>query len=243
MPMPSHTFAARVSACSRTSSSTSMIPRIASGSDPSTTSCRPFCTKVSFSFWIMGSRPNNPCLRAMFDHSMILRISSSAPSCGGLNTQPTRLMACLNTPSGVCTKIDANVPTTTIMNAADDSSECRPAPLRIAPTRIATTASRKPTTERISMASSELVAPAGESRLQARQRLAMDLADARFTHLEHGSDLLQVHLVVVVQGHDGALAFRQVRDRIRECGAEALVDHVAERVRARIGGVDLTLFS
>src|SRR4029078_11173421 len=47
-------------------------------------------------------------------------------------------------------KIDANVPTTTIMNAAADSNACMPAPLSTAPTSTATSARMKPMAERMS---------------------------------------------------------------------------------------------
>ena len=46
---------------------------------------------------------------------------------------------------GVCTQMAAIVPTTTIMKAAEETSACMPAPLRIAPSMIATTASIRPT--------------------------------------------------------------------------------------------------
>src|SRR6478752_5660157 len=89
---------------------------------------------------------------------------------------------------------------------------------------------------------SQPVAPAREPRLQARQRLAMYLADPRFTHLQHGANFLQVQLVVVIQGHDRTLALRQAGDGLGQRGAESLVEHVAERVRVGVGGVDLALF-
>ena len=125
---------------------------MASGSPPSTTSCRPRCTKGSCSFSMSGSRPSNPCLRAMVLHSTIFLISSSACSGGGLITQEKRLIACLNTGSGVWMKMEANVPTTTIMNAAADSNAWMPAPLSTAPTSTATSASTKPMAERMSTA-------------------------------------------------------------------------------------------
>src|SRR5688572_366820 len=149
--MPSYTFAARLSACSRTPTSTSRMARMASGSPPSTTSCRPRLTNGSCSCSMSGSRPSRPCLRAMVLHSTIFLMSSSACSCGGLSTQEKRAMACLNTGSGVWMKIAAMVPTTTIMKAALDINAMRPAPLSTAPTSTATTARMKPMAERISM--------------------------------------------------------------------------------------------
>src|SRR4051812_15236975 len=160
MPMPSYTLAARWSTCSRTPTSTSRMARMASGSPPSTTSCSPRLTKVSSSRSISGSSPSNPCLRAMVLHSTIFLMSCSACICGGLITQENRLMACLNTGNGVWMKIEAKVPTTTIMNAAADNNACRPAPLSTAPTMTATSASTKPTAESMSTRS----AAAGHAR-------------------------------------------------------------------------------
>jgi hypothetical protein len=54
------------------------------------------------------------------------------------------------TGSGVCTQMAAIVPTTTIMNAAEDTKAMRPAPFNTAPTTIAQTASTRPMMLRMS---------------------------------------------------------------------------------------------
>ena len=76
-------------------------------------------------------------MRAVLLHSTIFLISSARFTDGGLNTHGRMRIACFITCSGVCTKIAAIVPTTTIMNAAADSSALMPAPFSTAPTRIA----------------------------------------------------------------------------------------------------------
>ena len=45
----------------------------------------------------------------------------------------------------------------------------------------------------------------------------------------------KIQLIVVIQGHHHALALRQARDGLGERGAKIFIDHVAERVRVRIG--------
>ena len=76
---------------------------------------------------------------------------------------------------------------------------------------------------RLHAPSSCAVAPAAQARLQARQRLAVQLADPRFGHLEHGADLLQVQFLLVVERHHQRLALRQVVDRTGQRLAERLV--------------------
>src|SRR5574340_1230264 len=57
------------------------------------------------------------------------------------------------------------------------------------------------------------VLPDLELGTQARDRLRMQLAHARFGHAEHRADFLQVHVLFVVHAHHAALALGQVVDR------------------------------
>src|SRR5580698_1831994 len=93
---------------------------------------------------------------------------------------------------GVWMQIAATVPTTTIMNAAADTSACTPAPLRIAPRMIATDASSRPMMLKTSTAISSSTLPLAEPRLQPQQRLPVQLAYARFGHFQNRTDLLEI---------------------------------------------------
>src|SRR5687768_9725804 len=77
---------------------------------------------------------------------------------------------------------------------------------------------------------SQTIAPAGQPRLQACQGLPMNLADARLAHFQHRSDLLEVQLIVVIQGHHHALAFREALYGLAESAPKSLIDDVAERI-------------
>src|SRR3546814_20405024 len=50
----------------------------------------------------------------------------------------------------------------------------------------------------------------------------MNLADARFTHSQHGTDFLQVQLLLVVQRHHQLLELRQALDRTNNRVAHAV---------------------
>src|ERR1700733_4095018 len=116
--MASKTLAAWVSKCSMVSNSISMLERMASGSPPSTSDCKPFFRNASFSDSTADSRPSNPCLRAILLHSTIFSIIAAGLFAGGLNTQETIFQARRKVANGVCTRLAANVPTTTMTNAA-----------------------------------------------------------------------------------------------------------------------------
>src|SRR6185312_12337726 len=142
----------------------------------------------------------------------------------------------------------AIVPTTTIMKAAADSSAMIPAPLSTAPTSTANRASTSPV--RLSRSTAlhparpqprtcpararsrarlrRGFAPVGQPRTQARQRLAVQLADTRLGHFQHRADLLQVQTVAVVERHHQPFALRQVRNGPRELGAELVIRRVLE---------------
>src|SRR3954462_1517271 len=57
---------------------------------------------------------------------------------------------------------------------------------------------------------------AREARLQAQDRLRVQLRDARLRHAEHLADLAQRQLLVVVERDDELLALGQARDRLAE---------------------------
>src|SRR6185312_3855246 len=59
-------------------------------------------------------------------------------------------------------------------------------------------------------------ARAREARLQAQDRLRVQLRDPRFRHAEHLADLAQGQLLVVVEGDDELLALGQAGDRLPE---------------------------
>ena len=112
--------------------------------------------------------------------------------------------------------MEAKVPTTTIIMAAHDTRACSPAPLRTAPTITATSASTIPMKLNMMSATLTFGAPLAQPRPQPDQRLPMQLADARLADAEHGTDFLEVQLLVVVQGHDQPLAFGQRGDGLAE---------------------------
>src|ERR1700691_994739 len=232
--MPSNTLAARMSAASRACMSNSSVLRMVSGSLPSITSCRPFCRNGSASNCSSRSRPSRPWRRAMLLQSMIFLMTCPGSCDGGRNIHGNIVSARFITSIGVCTQMAAMVPTTTIMNAADDTSAWMPAPLRIAPRMIATAASSRPVMLRTSTAG-PLVVPLGQLRLQAQQRLSVQLTDARFGDFEHRADLFQVQLLLVVQRQHQALALGQHLYRLDDGLAQRLVEGVGFRVRRAIG--------
>src|SRR5690349_18849910 len=59
------------------------------------------------------------------------------------------------------------------------------------------------------------VAPICQSRLQSHERLAVQLAGARFRNFQHCTDLFQVQPVGVVQRHDQPFPLRQTLDSLR----------------------------
>src|SRR5580704_13684233 len=196
--MASNTLAAWVSKCSMASNSISMLERMASGSPPSTRDCRPFFKKLSFSDSTADSRPSRPCLRAMLLHSTIFSITAAGLFAGGMKTQETIFQARRKVAMGVCTRLAASVPTTTMTKAALPTSAPALLPFNMAPPMIAISASTMPMMLRMSMASVRRQ-PLREPRAQANQCLTMDLADPGFGNLEHLADFAQVHVLVVVQ--------------------------------------------
>ena len=72
---------------------------------------------------------------------------------GGMKTQETIFQARKNVAMGVCTRLAANVPTTTMTKAALPTSAPALLPLRIAPPMIAISASTMPMMLKISMIS------------------------------------------------------------------------------------------
>src|SRR4051812_29002612 len=182
--MPSNTFAAVVSACSRMLRSTYMTLLMLSGSVPSTTSCKAFCTKSSCSRSIIISSPSRPCLRAMLLHSTILAMRRRPSRTGGRMTQGKILSARCMTGSGVWMKMAANVPTTTIMNAADDTSAISPAPFSTAPTRMAFSASTSPM-----MLNMSNRAPLHPETRQQRIHVCLARSVFAFGHARHGGSL------------------------------------------------------
>src|SRR5579859_373346 len=242
--MDSKTFAACVSKCSMVSSSISMLERMASGSPPSTKDCRPFFRNSSFSPSTADSKPSRPCLRAMLLHSTIFSIMPAGLTAGGLNTQETIFQARMKVAMGVCTRLAARVPTTTMTNAALPTSAPALLPLSIAPPMMAMNASTMPMMLRISIGSIRRQ-PLRQARPQAHQGLTVDLADAGFGDLEHLADFPQVHIFVVVQGEHQFLPLRQGVDGSTHCAAKTGVLDVVQRtgpVIARvIGGTRLIL--
>src|SRR5579862_1616182 len=226
--MPSKTFAAVMSACSRTCISTFITLLMLSGSLPSTSSCSAFLTNGSPSRSITGSSPSRPCLRAVWLHSTMRAMSCWPSRSGGRITHEKIASARRMTCSGVCTRIAAIVPTTTIMNAAAETRAMMPAPLRTAPTRMAQTASTRPRMLRMSKVRS--LARVRQAGLEPHQRLSVELAGARFGHLQHFTDLLQVQPFAVVQRHDQALALGQLVDGLRERIPQLLLGGFAERI-------------
>ena len=98
------------------------MARIASGSPPSTTSCSPRFTNGSCLPLDQRLEAQQPLLArdvAPLDDLLDERLGLQRRR---LEDPGTRRIACLNTGSGVWMKMEAMVPTTTIMNAADDSS-------------------------------------------------------------------------------------------------------------------------
>src|ERR1700728_2068845 len=234
MPMPSKTLAARMSAASRACMSNSSVLRMMSGSLPSITSCRPFCKNGSASNCISRSSPSNPWRREMLLQSMILPMTRARSRDGARSIHGNISSARFMTSIGVCTQMAATVPTTTIMNAAEDTSAWMPAPLRMAPRMIAIAASSRPVMLRTSTAE-PLVVPLGQLRLQAQQRLPMQLTDARFGDFEHRADLFQVQLLLVIQRQHQALALGQHLYRLDDGLAQRLVEGAGLGIRRAIG--------
>src|SRR5271156_2226663 len=236
MPMDSNTLAAWVSKCSMVSSSISMLERIASGSPPSTSDCSPFFKNSSCSCSTAGSSPSRPCLRAMLLHSTIFSIIAVGSAAGGLNTQEMIFQARRNVDIGVCTRLAARVPTTTITNAALPTSAPALEPFKIAPPMIAIRPSTTPMMLRMSMRLRG-TQPFREPGAQAHERLPVDLADARFGHLEHLADFSQIHVLVVIKGQHELLALGQAVDRRGERIPEGRLLDVIEGSGALVAGV------
>src|ERR1700678_461999 len=227
-PMASKTLAACVSKCSMVSNSISMLERIASGSPPSTRDCNPFFRNASFSVSTADSRPSRPCLRAILLRSTIFSIIAAGLFTGGLNTQETIFHARKNVVSGVCTKLAANVPSTTMTKAALPTRGPALLPLRIAPPMIAISARMMPMMLRISIGSIR-PQPLREACAQPYQRLAVDLTHSRFGHLEHLAYFAQVHVLIVVQRQHQFFPLGQLIDRGRERIAKSGVFDMIER--------------
>src|SRR5271168_5048728 len=194
------------------SSSISMLERIASGSPPSPRDCRPFFKHSSCSPSTADSNPSQPCLRAMLLHSTIFSIMAAGLLTGGLNTQETIFQARKKVAIGVCTRLAASVPTTTMTNAALPTSAPALLPFKIAPPMIATSASTMPTMLKMSIQSVRRE-PLRQPRPQAHQCLAVYLTYPRFRDLEHLADFPQIHVLVVVQRQHQFFALGQQVDR------------------------------
>src|SRR3984885_14772721 len=236
MPMDSNTLAAWVSKCSMVSSSISMLERIASGSPPSTSDCSPFFKNSSRSCSTAGSSPRRPCLRATLLHSTIFSIIAVGSATGGLNTQEMMRQARMNVDIGVCTRLAARVPMTTITNAALPTSAPALEPFKIAPPMIAIRPNTMPMMLSMSMSLSRRQ-PFREPGPHAHQRLPVDLTDARFGHLEHLADFSQIHVLVVIERQHELLALGQTVD----CGGERIAKtcllDVIERPRSLVARV------
>src|SRR5580658_5346693 len=172
------------------SNSISMLERIASGSPPSTNDCRPFFKKSSCSCSTADSKPRSPCLRAILLHSTIFSIIAVGLLMGGLNTQETIFQARRKVAIGVCTRLAAKVPSTTMTNAALPTSAPALLPFRMAPPMMANNPSTTPMMLRISMGSIG-GQPLREPCAQSYQRLSVYLTDTRFGYFEHFADLAQ----------------------------------------------------
>src|SRR5882757_7488806 len=226
--MASKTLAAWLSKCSMVSSSISMLERMASGSPPSTRDCRPFFRKSSFSPSTADSNPNRPCLRAILLHSTIFSIIAAGLFAGGMNTHATIFHARRNVAIGVCTRLAARVPTTTMTNAALPTRAPALLPFNIAPPMMAINASTTPMMLRMSMNSARRQ-PLRQPRAQANQRLPMDLTDPRFGYFENFADFAQVHILIVVERQHQLLALGQRVDGRRQRVAESGVLDMIER--------------
>src|SRR4051812_27373828 len=81
-----------------------------------------------------------------------------------------------------------------------------------------------------------VVEPLGQPRTHAQYRLAVNLTNARFAHLEYLADLAQVQLLVVVEQKHEALALGQGRDRTRNRLSELVaLEHRLRAVLWRVG--------
>ena len=87
----------------------------------------------------------------MLLHSTIFSIIAVGSLIGGLNTQVTIFHARRNVAIGVCTRLAAMVPTTTITNAALPTSAPALLPFKIAPPMIAIKPSTTPMMLKMSM--------------------------------------------------------------------------------------------
>src|SRR5581483_2545551 len=74
-----------------------------------------------------------------------------------------------------------------------------------------------------------------------QQGLAVDLADAALADVEHGADLAQVQLLLVVQRQHQALALGQVADRLRQLFLEFAVLQFLLRAGAAVGRVEVAV--
>src|SRR5919198_6440278 len=71
----------------------------------------------------------------------------------------------------------------------------------------------------------------GQPRLQAQDRLGVELGDARLGHAEDLADLAQGQLLVVVERDDELLPLREARDRLAERLSHLGLGERALRVR------------
>src|SRR5690349_19282617 len=72
-------------------------------------------------------------------------------------------------------------------------------------------------------------------RLQAEDRLGVELGDPRLGDAQHLADLAQRQLLVVVEGDDSALALRELRNR----GGQRLAHLGARHLQRRVVGVGI----
>ena len=92
-------------------------------------------------------------MRAILLHSTIFSIIAAGLLIGGLNTHATIFHARRKVAIGVCTRLAAMVPTTTMTNAALPTSAPALLPFKIAPPMIAISPSTMPMMLKISMGS------------------------------------------------------------------------------------------
>src|SRR5205085_6946115 len=188
------------------------------------------------------SSASMPSLRERAAHPAIASISRDASCTGGITIQRARRIPSLNTRHGLCTSTAASVPPTTMMNAASCTSDPSWPPSSHCPPIIARNASARPARLRMSTTglylecSSSVIGrheamaqprptflPLAQTGAQSRDGLAVELAHTRLAHLEHRRDLLEVHVLLVVEAHQQLLALRQRFDGLHQRAAKACV--------------------
>src|SRR3569833_3269090 len=129
------------------------MPRMVSGSLPSTRRFSPLRAINSGSFSVSGSRPSSHSLRAILLQLTIFSIASVCASFGGNTTQRAILSERRKIGSGVCTMPAPTVPPATMTKAVSCISAPECPPSRMLPPRMAPRATAVPTNDRTSMES------------------------------------------------------------------------------------------